>query len=187
MSLPFVVALAFGLAMDAFAVSIASSIMLGRVNARQVFRFAWHFGFFQSAMLLSGWVGGRLVADLIRSWDHWVAFTLLVFIGCRAIVTSFGKDDDRRAYDPTKGWSLVLLSVATSIDALAAGVSLAAIGSGVVFAGLVVGLTAAALSAVGMLGGSRLGRAFGRHLERVGGSVLILIGLKVLVDHLSAG
>jgi putative Mn2+ efflux pump MntP len=182
-----VIAVALGLAMDAFAVSIASSVMLGTVNSRQVFRFAWHFGFFQAAMFLAGWLGGRIIADLIRSWDHWVAFILLTFIGLRAIASTFGENDRHRDFDPTRGWSLVLLSVATSIDALAAGISFAAIGTGAVSAGLIVGITAALLSAVGMIWGARIGTIFGRHLERAGGLVLILIGVKVLVDHLLAG
>lgn len=182
--LPAVLGVALGLAMDAFAVSIASAVILGRVSARQVFRFTWHFGLFQSGMLVLGWFGGRTVADSIRAWDHLIAFLLLGFIGVRAIMQSFGDSSSRPTYDPTRGWSLVILSIATSIDALAVGLSFAALGQDIGFAAVAVGFAAAALSMVGMLGGARLGERFGRQMERVGGAVLILIGVKILIEHL---
>ncbi len=181
---PVVFGVAIGLAMDAFAVSIAAAVVLCGITKRQVFRFVWHFGLFQSGMLLLGWIAGSTVVGYIKAWDHWVAFLLLLLIGARAIWESLVVESARPTYDPTRGWSLVVLSVATSIDALAVGLSFAAIGEeGILFTAAVVGVAASALSALGMLAGVRLGRRFGRHMERVGGIVLILIGVKVLLEH----
>ncbi|MCP4901334.1 MAG: manganese efflux pump [bacterium] len=182
---PFIVlGVAVGLAMDAFAVSIASAVMLGRASQRQVFRFAWHFGLFQSGMLFLGWLAGNTVAPYIKVWDHWVAFALLLVIGARAIAESMTHESARPRFDPTRGWSLVILSVATSIDALAVGLSFAALGENIGMTTAVVGLTAAVFSALGMLAGARLGERFGRQMERVGGVVLIFIGVKILAEHL---
>ncbi len=121
--------IAIGLAMDAFAVSIAVSVTLGGTSRRQTFRLAWHFGLFQALMPIIGWIAGRSVRPLIESWDHWLAFALLTIVGGRMILEAVrGGDREGRSSDPTRGWSLVVLSIATSIDALAIGLSFAALG-----------------------------------------------------------
>ena len=182
------ISLALGLAMDAFAVAIATSVLLGRVNARQVFRLSFHFGLFQALMPVVGWAAGLTIAGYIRHWDHWVAFALLAFIGGRAIVGAIrGEADDRRRLaDPTRGLSLVALSVATSIDALAVGLTFSALGVRLLVPVVVIGFTAAAMTLVGMLLGARLGRRFGRVMELLGGLVLVGIGVKIVVEHLLA-
>ncbi|MEW5924158.1 MAG: manganese efflux pump MntP family protein [Candidatus Zixiibacteriota bacterium] len=176
--------IAIGLAMDAFAVSIASSIIIGKVNKRQVFRLSFHFGLFQATMPVIGWLAGRTVLEYISGLDHWVAFGLLGFIGGKAIYESFnGTDDNHQRSDPSKGFSLVLLSTATSIDALAVGLSFAVLNVTIWYPSLIIGVITGGLSLIGVLLGSRLGRRFGKRMEIIGGLVLIGIGIKILIDH----
>ena len=152
------VAVAVGLALDALAASVAVSVILGRVDRRQVFRLAWHFGLFQALMPVVGWSAGLTVERWIEAWGHWLAFAVLLAVGARAIVDGLRGDHGQRPPpDPTRGVSLVLLSVATSLDALAVGFSFAALKVRILTPCLVIGLTAAALTLVGMLVGARLG------------------------------
>jgi putative Mn2+ efflux pump MntP len=186
MSLLLVVGIAFALALDAFAVAIASSVTLGSVSPRQVFRLSFHFGLFQALMPILGWLAGLSVQSFIARWDHWAAFGLLLFTGGRAIVEALaedGKGGERR--DPTRGSSLVMLSVATSIDALAVGLSFAMLRVRVWYPSLVIGLVAATMTMVGMRIGARLGMQFGRRMEVLGGVVLIGIGVKILLQHIA--
>jgi putative Mn2+ efflux pump MntP len=175
---------AIGLAMDAFAAAVAVSVSLRSVNRRQVLRLAWHFGLFQALMPIIGWLAGVSFVDWIASWDHWIAFGLLSMVGLRAIWAGlWGEEPDEAASDPTRGVSLVVLSLATSLDALAAGVSFAALGVRVWVPSLVIGLTAGVLTAVGTVFGGRLGRRFGAWAEAAGGVVLIGIGMLIVLDH----
>lgn len=180
----YTIGLAFALAMDAFAVSIATGITLREINARHVFRLAFHFGLFQFLMPVIGWLAGLSLYRWISTFDHWIAFALLGFIGGKMLWESFDHDADEERGDPTRGWMLVTLSVATSIDALAVGLSLALLDVSIWTPSVVIGIVAAAMTAVGMRFGSRLGARFGRVAERVGGIVLILIGLRILATHL---
>ncbi|HSV75059.1 MAG TPA: manganese efflux pump MntP family protein [Chthonomonadales bacterium] len=179
-------AIAVGLAMDATAVAIACSVTLGRVSARQVFRLAFHFGLFQATMPLIGWLAGRALTAGVQAWDHWVAFGLLTAIGLRAINDGLARRDDTPtpSGDPTRGLSLVSLSVATSIDALAAGMSFALLRVTVWQACAVIGVITAALTVAGMLLGSRLGSALGRRMQAVGGVALVLVGAKIVASHM---
>jgi len=178
---------AVGLAMDAFAVAIGVSVTLGGTSRRQVFRLAWHFGLFQALMPVVGWAAGISIRPWIEAWDHWVAFTLLALVGGRMLINSFRADDaEQRDADPTRGWSLVGLSVATSIDALAVGLSFAALGLKVWLPAVVIGLTAGVLTAVGTLAGRFLGVRFGKRMSALGGLVLLAIGCRILVEHLWA-
>lgn len=181
-----VLVIALGLAMDAFAVAIVSSVTLGIVSKRQVFRLSFHFGLFQAMMPVLGWLAGRSIRPWIAAWDHWAAFGLLAFIGMRAIIQALRPVEVPDApSDPTRGLTLVALSLATSIDALAVGLSFAALNVEIFYPALLTGLLTCALTVVGMLLGSRLGARFGRRVEVLGGLVLIGIGLKILVEHLA--
>jgi putative Mn2+ efflux pump MntP len=186
MSLAELFVIALGLAMDAFAVAVASSVALGKASPRQVFRLSFHFGLFQAMMPALGWLAGLSVRDSMQSWDHWVAFGLLVAIGGRACWAALhgGEEEERKASDPTRGASLVSLSIATSIDALAVGVSFSMLRVVVWQASAVIGVVAGAMTVLGMALGARLGARFGERMELVGGLVLIGIGLKILADHL---
>jgi manganese efflux pump family protein len=181
-----IIAVALGLAMDAFAVAVAGSITIGRITGRQIFRFAFHFGLFQAMMPVLGWFAGRSARHYIEDVDHWIAFALLAIIGGKAIRDALISDDEKaNRSDPTKGMSLIMFSVATSIDALAVGLSLAIVGTEIFYPALIIGVVTAAVTVVGMTFGSRLGRRFGKRMEIAGGLVLIVIGIKILIEHLA--
>jgi putative Mn2+ efflux pump MntP len=177
-------AIALGLAMDAFAVSLAVGAILGTVSGRQTFRLSFHFGLFQFLMPLVGWLAGRSVSGLIASWDHYIAFGLLALIGGRMIFTARKQEERAHRADPTRGATMVILSVATSIDALAVGLSLAMLRVSVWVPSVVIGLVAAAMTGVGIHLGRRAGAALGRWAEVAGGLVLIGIGARILIGHL---
>ena len=179
-----VVGIGVGLAMDAFAVAVAVSVALGRATSRQTFRLAFHFGLFQCLMPILGWLAGRTVERWIVAWDHWVAFALLAFVGGKAIWTALcGKADESRD-DPTRGVSLVVLSLATSVDALVVGLTFAVLGVEILYPCVVIGVVTGAITALGMQIGSRLGARFGRAVEVGGGVVLLAIGARILLQHL---
>jgi manganese efflux pump family protein len=180
-------ALACALAMDAFAVAIVTGLTLNPLKKRQVFRLAFHFGLFQALMPVTGWSVGSALYGYISAYDHWVAFGLLAFVGGKMVWGAMRNDEvGRSVNDPTSGWALVLLSVATSIDALAVGLSLAMIGSTIVLPAIAIGLVAAAFTASGMLLGRQIGSLWGRRVEALGGLILIAIGIKILSEHLRA-
>jgi putative Mn2+ efflux pump MntP len=180
------VALACALAMDAFAVAIVTGLTLDPLRPRQVLRLSFHFGLFQALMPVLGWLAGIAVHSYIEAFDHWVAFGLLAFVGGKMLWESRQHEDERPTRgDPTAGWSLVVLSVATSVDALAVGLSLAMIGSQILQPALVIGIVAFGLTAAGMLLGRRAGAVWGRRVEVLGGVVLIGIGVRILVEHLA--
>ncbi|MBK8482336.1 MAG: manganese efflux pump [Proteobacteria bacterium] len=183
---PFVLlAIAIGLAMDAFAVALAVGLSLERVTPGHTFRLAWHFGLFQFLMPIVGWLVGLTVQRSWAAFDHWVVFGLLSALGGKMIVEALRtRDASSRRADPTRGWSLVGLSLATSLDALAVGLSLALLGTRIWYPALVIGLTAGALTALGLQLGRPLGALFGRRVEVLGGAVLVAIGVKTLLDHL---
>lgn len=181
-----IIALAVALAMDAFAVAVAAGVTLRQVSGRQTFRLAWHFGLFQALMPVLGWAAGLTVQDRIASLDHWVAFGLLLLIGGRMILGAVRDGGDEVSNpEPTKGWSLVMLSVATSIDALAVGLSLAMLRVTVWYPALVIGVVAGVFTAGGLHLGGYVGRRLpvARYAGLVGGVVLVLIGLRVLHEH----
>jgi putative Mn2+ efflux pump MntP len=181
------IGIAIGLAMDAFAVSIGVGLTLKEVSLRQTFRLSYHFGLFQALMPIVGWLAGRSLVEWIAPVDHWIAFGLLAAIGGKMIYEALGeRDEDAQKKDPTKGASLVVLSVATSIDALAVGLSLAVLGVDIWYPALVIGLVALTFTAVGLHLGKRLGAVFGRRMEIIGGAILIAIGLRILIEHLAS-
>lgn len=191
-----VFALAVALAMDAFAVAVATGIRLRVVTRRQTFRLAFHFGLFQFLMPLLGWFLGLTVRDFIEHWDHWVAFVLLALIGVNMLRESLAApahsdtgDEARHAAaalaDPTRGFSLLMLSVATSIDALAVGLSFSLLNMSVWLPSALIGVVCAAFTMTGLHLGKTLSRAelLGRRAELAGGLALLLIGLKILYEH----
>lgn len=175
--------ISLGLAMDAFAVSIAAAVSLGTVTPRHTFRLAFHFGFFQFMMAIFGWLAGGQLASRIGEYDHWVAFGLLALIGGKMLLEAARKTGPHTKTDPTRGLMLVTLSLATSIDALAVGASMALMQVSIWLPCVVIGLVAAALSTIGIRFGTRLGPRLGRWAEAVGGCVLVLIGVRILIAH----
>ncbi|MFH1532892.1 MAG: manganese efflux pump MntP family protein [Pseudomonadota bacterium] len=178
---------AVGLGMDAFAVAVAASVVLVTITGRQVFRLAFHFGLFQALMPILGWAAARSFAAAVAGWTHWVAFALLALIGGRALWEGFwGGDEPLGAGDPSKGARMVTLSVAVSIDALAAGVSFAMLGIVVWIPAAVIGVITAAMTLAGLALGARLGAALGHRAAILGGLILVGIGVKILVQGLGA-
>jgi putative Mn2+ efflux pump MntP len=176
--------IALGLAMDALAVSLGIGTTQYANARRSIFRLAFHFGLFQFIMPVLGWLGGLSIQSLISSFDHWVAFGLLGFVGGRMIRAGFDHESESHASDPSRGGMLVLLSIAVSIDALAIGFSLAAIQVNVFYPAVIIGIVTGGLSLAGLRLGGRLGQAFGKRMEIIGGVILIAIGLRVLISHL---
>lgn len=176
--------IAIGLAMDCFAVSLGIGCKSNDCHERYLFRLPFHFGLFQGGMTLLGWLAGSTIVNLISNFDHWIAFGLLAFVGIKMIRESFDRDEQTRVGDPSRGGFLVILSLATSIDALAVGLSLALIDGSIWFSSLLIGLVSAALSLAGLLIGGRLGLKFGKRMELLGGLILIGIGIRVLVSHI---
>ncbi len=173
--------------MDAFAVAVATGIFLGTVSGRQTFRLAWHFGLFQFLMPVVGWMAGLSVERFLSGYDHWLAFGLLGGLGGKMIYGALkGERREESVRDPTRGVSLVVLSVATSMDALAVGLSLGVLRIGIWYPAAVIGFVACALTAAGLHLGRRIGAAFGRWTEIAGGLVLIGIGVRILLRHLFA-
>lgn len=176
--------IAFGLAVDAFSVAVASAIALGKVSPRQAFRLSFHFGLFQLVMPILGWTAGSLVAEQIGSVDHWLAFGLLALVACKMIWEALRSNGEGVRGDPTRGLSLVMLSVATSIDAFAVGLSLALLGIPVLLPSIVIGTVAGNMTLLGLQIGKRAGDLLGQQMELVGGLALLAIGCKVLLEHL---
>jgi putative Mn2+ efflux pump MntP len=175
--------IALSMAMDAFAVCLVAGSLGQARGPRPVFRLSFHFGLFQFLMPVVGWLAGVSVEPLIRGYDHWIAFALLVFVGLHMVEAALRGQENRRP-DPSRGWTLVVLSIAVSIDALAVGLSLGVLGISVWYPALIIGVVTSALSLLGL----RLGQEFGSHLgkpvEIIGGVVLIGIGLRILTSHL---
>jgi putative Mn2+ efflux pump MntP len=178
------ISISIALAMDAFAVAIATGVALKTVSSRQAFRLAWHFGLFQALMPIVGWYLGSVVRSEIEAYDHWIAFALLGGIGFKMIYESFGKDEDSQG-DPTRGMTLVVLSIATSIDALAVGLSLSMLGLSIWWPALIIGIIALLFTALGLYLGKSVSKAssISGYAELFGGIVLIGIGIKILWEH----
>ena len=182
--------LAIGLAMDCFAVSIASGIILKRIQWRPMLVMALAFGLFQALMPFIGWMFAKTFSHLIESIDHWIAFGILAFLGGRMIMESFKDEDCKHEYDPTSLKVVLALAVATSIDALAVGVSFAFLGikqfSAILSPIGIIGFVSFALSMVGLMFGIRFGCGIARRLraELWGGIILVIIGTKILIEHL---
>lgn len=169
--------------MDAVAASISSSMTARRVRWRQAVKMAASFGIFQAAMPAVGYACGLAFRGWVEKVDHWIAFALLSFIGAKMIYESRREDDDSRS-DPFSTRRLLLLSVATSIDALAVGVSFSLLGVSLLATVAVIGAVTFALCLPAVWLGKRLGTLMAKRAEMLGGVVLIIIGLKILIEHL---
>lgn len=179
-------AIAVALAMDAFAVAVAAGISLGSIGFRQNFRLAWHFGLFQALMPVVGWYAGLTIRDRIAQYDHWVAFALLLFVAQGMLRQAFKERDEAKpSKDPTKGVTLVVLSLATSLDALAVGLSLSMINISIWMPAAVIGIVACFFTTFGMHLGKTIAKAgrLQRYADLIGGLVLVFIGLNILREH----
>ena len=180
--------LAVGLSMDAFAVSICKGLGMKRLNMEQALVIGLFFGGFQALMPLIGWALGTQLDDFITPIDHWIAFILLALIGGKMLLDAFREDDEEEAGEPKDTRldlkELLMLAIATSIDALAVGITFAFLGVNIVVAIAVIGVTTFALSVVGVAVGHVFGARYEKGATIAGGIVLILIGCKILLEHL---
>ena len=184
MSFVEILLIAVGLAMDAFAVSLGIGTT-GRASGRRpIFRLAFNFGLFQALMPVLGWLAGTGVAHFIEDYDHWVALILLAFVGLRMIRSGLDPHGESHASDPSRGSTLIMLAVATSIDAFAIGLSLAMLRVNILYPAVVIGVVTGGLCLAALLVGGRLGKVFGKRMETVGGLILIGIGIRVVISHL---
>jgi putative Mn2+ efflux pump MntP len=181
-------ALALGLAADATAVAVARGVSARQIAARDAVRVALVFGGFQALMPLLGSLLGRAIGSRVSAWDHWIVFVVLAGLGLKMLGDALFRHDEKPApteQEPVEIKVLVLLGVATSIDALAVGVTLplmgAPLGPSIATIGIVTGLT----SAIGLYAGRRFGARLGKRVDVVGGLLLIAVGLNLLIDHLS--
>ena len=181
---------ALSLAMDCFAVSIASGIILKQVKLKPMLLMAFCFGLFQALMPLIGWIVTNSFSHLIEQIDHWIAFGILTFLGGQIIVESFKEEEDKHNFDPTCIKVILGLAVATSIDALVIGATFAFLGynhiSTIISPIGIIGLVSFIMSIIGLLIGIGFGNSIARKLkaERLGGIVLVAIGIKILIEHL---
>ncbi len=187
MDLTTILLVALGLSLDAVAVSLASSCCAPRVDLRQAISLSLLFGLFQALMPLAGWLAGLGFKSLIADFDHWVAFILLAFIGGRMIVES-RRDGKSRRQPARLGWMTMLgLALATSIDALAVGLSFSALRVDIVLPALLIGTVTFVLSLLAAIAGRRFGARLAGRAELLGGLILVVIGVRILIEHLRAG
>lgn len=178
--------IAFSLAMDAFAVSISNGLLLKEVNIFAALKFGIFFSIFQFVMPIIGFFCARFFSHSIMEFDHWIAFVLLTTIGFKMIYETFKDEEDHYIYkrDILSFKNLTVLSIATSIDALAVGVSFAFISTNILKSSIIIGVITFILSFLGVIIGSKLGEFFKKGAERMGGIILIFIGFKILIEHL---
>lgn len=177
--------IAIGLSIDCFAVAISASVYLRNPSAIQVFRTSLVFGVFQALMPALGWLVGQTFIDFVEDYDHWLSFSLLAAIGVRMIWNAFHSGEFQNdSLDITRGLALFLLSVATSIDALAVGLSFAFLKINITVASLIIGMVAFVFTIFGFIIGRKVGEIIGKRAEAIGGMVLIVIGLRILISHI---
>jgi manganese efflux pump family protein len=179
-----VLLIALGLSADAFAVSVAAGSTGATRGRRSMVRLSFHFGLFQFLMPILGWLAGLSIEQYVQSFDHWIVFGLLVWVAVRMIRSAQVEDESFARQDPSRGMMMVVLSVATSLDALAIGISLALLQISIWYPAVVIGVVTGATSFFGILLGQRFSRKFGRRAAVVGGVLLILIGVRIILAHI---
>jgi len=176
--------IAIGVAMDSFSVSITRGFTTNKNRIlKEALKTGFFFGLFQGIMPIIGWLAGQSIIDLISGFDHWIAFGLLTFIGIRMIYESKTKET-KQIVSSTSFKVLIMLSIATSIDALAVGLSLSFLGTSITTPALIIGIITFSLSFSGIY----LGKKFGNYFEKIGvlgGIILIAIGLRIVIEHLA--
>jgi putative Mn2+ efflux pump MntP len=179
-----IILIAIGLSMDAFAVSVTLGLSVQKLKIKEVLIPGIYFGFFQALMPFLGYFAGTCFANKIQSIDHWIAFVLLGLIGGKMIWESLSKEEKKVNKNPFQFATILLLAIATSIDALAVGVTFAFFEINIVTAIIIIGLTTFCISIGGVIIGNIFGAKYQSKAEFIGGAVLILLGLKILVEHL---
>ena len=181
--------LGVGLAMDAFAVSICKGLAMRKVNKKQAVIIALFFGGFQAIMPVIGWLLCKGFQTYIEAFDHWIAFALLAFIGVKMIIETLRKKEDDVVIEemdpPLDMKEMLMLAIATSIDALAVGISLAALDRPIVESAAIIGVVTFVISIIGVYIGNFFGNRYKKRAELTGGIILVLIGVKILCEHMA--
>jgi len=180
-----IIFIAIGLAMDCLAVSVTSGFTIKNLRIGHALQIAFFFGFFQAFMPVVGWLAGLGLRGFITDLNHWAAFVLLSLVGGKMIYESRKLPSEKKAINPLNIYILLILSMATSIDALAVGVSFAFLGISFVTPVLVIGTVTFLFSFFGVFAGNRVGHFFENKMELAGGLILIGIGAKILLEHLA--
>lgn len=184
MDIFFILGVAIGLSLDAFAVSVTNGCLIKKLQFTHALRIAFFFGLFQALMPLIGWAAGSHFSAYIQKIDHWIVFCLLAFIGTKMIVESRSLDKGNEAKDCRDFPTLLLFSFATSFDALAVGLSFGILKIHILLPVTIIGIVTFILCMIGVYVGNRIGHLVENKLELAGGMVLIGIGLKILIEHL---
>lgn len=188
MSLVEIILLAIALAMDCFTVSVTCGLIQRRLYLSTMLLSAFMFGLFQAVMPVLGWLGISIFSDVIQSWDHWIAFSLLSVLGCKMIIEGLKTDTEKRCFNPASFKITLTLAIATSIDAFAVGLSFGCLGmntlSSIMLPIVIIGFISFIMSIIGYLAGIKIGHLFKFPIEAVGGAILIGIGVKILIEHL---
>ena len=176
--------IAIGLAADCFAVALGGSVSRKSLSSLQMGRVSLSFGIFQAVMPVLGWLAGRAFVNMIANYDHWVALALLGFVGGKMIWQSLHSGDNTTENaDISRGWLLLTLSVATSIDALAVGLTFAFVKMNILLASLTIGTVSLAVTMFGFQLGKKAHHLIGKRAEVIGGLILIGIGIKIVLEH----
>ena len=183
MSLLEIILIGIGLAMDAFAVSICKGLSMKKMNWKKAIIVGLYFGFFQGLMPVIGYFLGTNFESYITSIDHWIAFILLATIGINMLKEAFSKDCEDNN-DSVDFKTMIILAIATSIDALAVGITFAFLKTNILISTIIIGILTFVISLIGVKLGNKFGDKYERKAEVVGGLILILIGVKILLEHL---
>ncbi|MCU0533987.1 MAG: manganese efflux pump MntP family protein [Hydrococcus sp. Prado102] len=178
------VLMALGLSADAFAVSMSSGLLIKNIKINKALKIALFFGVFQALMPLIGWVAGLTFRDFLAQFDHWIIFALLGFLGAKMIYEAL-QDEEEKKFNPLEPYTLMVLAIATSLDALAAGLGLSVIKTPIMLAVATIGFITFGLCFLGVFIGHKFGNLFSQKIEILGGLILIFIGSKVLFEHLT--
>jgi putative Mn2+ efflux pump MntP len=181
-----IILIAIGLSFDTFAVSISSGLILKKIDFLNATKIAVTLAVFQAAMPVIGWLAGSGIKNYAENFDHWIAFGILALLGAKMIYESFKTDPEDRSFNPLDIKVMIGMAIATSIDALIVGFSFALLNYKILISVGIIGFVTYVVAMLGMLFGKKIGARMGRRMEVLGGIMLILIGLKILIEHLSA-
>ena len=185
MQLLTIILIAIGLSFDTFAVSVSSGLILRKIDFFNATKIAITLAVFQAAMPVIGWLAGSGIKVYAEDFDHWIAFGILALLGGKMIYESFNTDPDNRSFNPLDFKVMIGMAIATSIDALIVGFSFALLNFKILLSVGIIGAVTYIVAMLGMLFGKKIGARMGRRMEMLGGVMLILIGVKILFEHLS--
>ena len=170
--------------MDSFAVSLGAGTTRTNISPRPMFRISFHLGLFQAGLTVLGWLAGNTIERFIAPFDHWIILGLLLWVGGRMIREGLSKEDEcQHTLDLSRGFTLITICVATSLDAVAVGLSMGVMNLDILLTSLIIFVVTLLFSLTGLLTGNKLGARFGKRMEVIGGLVLIGIGVQVILEH----